>query len=102
MLNSYILDENGTPVVEPDIVKWAQWFETADRHVAEDTIGDVRISTVFLGLDLDHAFGDVTRSILYETMIFGSGHDERQWRYNNKVEALAGHVRAVSMVCHTL
>lgn len=46
----YTLDENGNPVVEPDLMKWAQWMETAQRHVADETIGEARISTVFLGL----------------------------------------------------
>lgn len=54
-MSNYILDEHGVPVVEPDILKWARWFEEHKRHVAETFVGDVRISTVFLGID--HKFG---------------------------------------------
>jgi hypothetical protein len=36
-------------------MEWAEWIETAERHVANDLIDGVRVSTVFLGLD--HAFG---------------------------------------------
>jgi len=56
MSDKYVLDENGQPVAEPDVLKWARWFERKDvRRVASDDVGDVNISTVFLGLD--HAFG---------------------------------------------
>lgn len=95
MGNNYILDEDGNPVEEPDLQRWAQWFETADRSVAVDVVGDVRVSTVFLGLD--HSFG-AGPPLLYETMIFGGEHDEHQERYPNKVAALAGHDRALAMV----
>ncbi|MEI6177668.1 MAG: hypothetical protein WCS43_12315 [Verrucomicrobiota bacterium] len=47
----YTLNENGTPVHEPDLKKWASWFQTADRKVALETIGETKVSTVFLGLD---------------------------------------------------
>jgi len=37
-------------------VEWATWFETGDRRVARKEIGDIAISTVFLGID--HNFLD--------------------------------------------
>lgn len=49
MTNKYILD--GKSVKPASLMEWANWFETADRRVAKDTIGDVDISTVFLGVD---------------------------------------------------
>ncbi len=36
--------------------------------------------------------------LLYETMIFEGPHDGYQERYHNKVAALAGHDRAVTLV----
>lgn len=30
-LNKYTLDPDGKPVLEPDLLKWGKWFETADR-----------------------------------------------------------------------
>ena len=32
MMENYILDGH-KPVLEPDLMKWAMWFEAADRHV---------------------------------------------------------------------
>ena len=92
---NYILDKTGNPVAEPDIIKWAQWFETAKRHVADDRIDQVRISTIFLGID--HSFGE-GEPVLFETMIFGGEHDQYTERYCNKAAALAGHDQAVALV----
>ena len=83
------------PVPEPDLLKWAKWFETADRIVRRDEIDGVRISTVFLGLD--HAFsGGVP--LLFETMIFGGEHDGYQTRAHTWDEAVAQHLKAKRMV----
>jgi len=88
----YVLDDNGEPVPEPDLMKWAACFEEDEkRRLAFDEIGEVHVSTVFLGLD--HSFGD-GQPILWETMIFGGKHDE----YQSKALALEGHAAAVRMV----
>ena len=71
-MNNYILDENGNPVIENDILKWGKWMETNNRHIAEDVVGDVRVSTVFLGIE--HSWGQGF-PVLWETMIFGGEHD---------------------------
>lgn len=76
MSDKYILVD-GVPVAEPDVLKWAEWFEKADRKVAHARISNVDISTVFLGMD--HAFGG-GEPILFEAMIFGGKHDEYQER----------------------
>ena len=49
----YILDEEGNPVPTKDTLAWGQWFEEhpGQRHLAKDRIGNVLVSTVFLGLD---------------------------------------------------
>lgn len=44
------------------IAEWSAWFAVADRRVAETWIDDVRISTVFLGLDHNHGLRRQTRS----------------------------------------
>jgi hypothetical protein len=49
-----------TPVAEPDLIKWAEWFESANRTLARDRIGGKTISTVFLGID--HNFDLVEHS----------------------------------------
>jgi hypothetical protein len=85
-----------TPVPCPWLLRWATWFETADRQVAESLQGDVRVSTVFLGLD--HSFSDHGPPVLFETMVF-IGHDAQDCeRYSTWDEAEAGHARWVQQV----
>ncbi len=90
---NYILE--GKEIVEcNDILKWGKWFQDADRHVAKTEKDDIRVSTVFLGID--HSFGE-GKPLLFETMIFGGKHDEEQWRYSTWEEAEKGHVEAVGI-----
>lgn len=94
MSGQYVL-EGHTPVMCADLLEWAQKFEKANRIVAQDEIGEVRVSTVFLGLD--HSFGGGV-PILFETMIFGGPYDDFQRRYETWDEAEAGHKAALEMV----
>jgi len=96
MSNKYILDAAGVPK-PADLMTWAKWFEgnPDDRIIAQDQIGEVRVSTVFLGLDHQHGKGP---PLLYETMIFGGPHDEYQRRYTTRQQALEGHASAVQLV----
>ena len=68
--NKYVLNDKGEPVLEPDLITWAQWFETSwpARNVAREEVGDYVVSTVFLGLD--HQFGDDGPPLVWETMVF--------------------------------
>lgn len=93
MSQKYILDGHKTRRCN-DTVKWAQWFEIADRRVAETMVGDKRVSTVFIGLD--HQFGDGP-PLIFETMIFGLANDgEYQTRCGTWEEAEEMHRAAVS------
>ena len=56
---------------------------------------DVRVSTVFLGLD--HSFGG-PRPILFETMAFVDNKDVGCERYSTWAEAKAGHQRWVKKI----
>lgn len=67
-LMHYILDEEGNPVPEPDWLKWATWYETAERHVGDTHMGDIHISTVFLSMP--HVALHSDAPMLYETMVF--------------------------------
>lgn len=79
-----------------DLLEWGKWFENREaRKIAADTVDDVRVSTVFLGLD--HAFGDGP-PLLFETMVFGGPHDQWQDRYSTYDEAEAGHKRVLDAV----
>lgn len=82
-----------TAVPEPDLLKWGEWFETADRIVAKTEVGSILISTVFLGLD--HAWHDGA-PLLFETMVFSDTLDALDcWRCSTWAEAEAQHARVV-------
>jgi len=93
-IGKYILDGH-TPVLVKNVVEWAKSFEIENRRVAETVLPDgVRVSTVFLGLD--HNYGD-GEPILFETMIFGGGHNHYQERYTSWEKAEEGHKQAVEL-----
>lgn len=90
----YILDDEGNLKVV-DLMTWARWFETAERQTASDFLGDVRVSTVFLGID--HNFSDDGPPLFWETMIFGGPNDQYQDRYSSRADALLGHAKALEL-----
>ena len=95
----YILDADGNPVPEDDILAWAKWRQNPRNIILKrtDLPGGVIVSTVFLGIDhAFHFFGD-PRPVLWETMIFEGEHDDWQDRYHTKEEALLGHEHAVKI-----
>jgi hypothetical protein len=92
LTDKYILDGHD-PVEEPDLLKWALWFETADRHVRDTFRDDVRVSTVFLGLDMNFGHGP---PLLFETIVFVNGAEQEQARYSTWAEAEEGHENAVA------
>lgn len=72
MLDKYILNSAGEPVVETDLLTWAQAFEKSDRIVKQEHVGYFKVSTVFLGLDYNfHGDGP---PLLWETMVFLKDH----------------------------
>jgi len=94
---NYIIDENKNIVQEPDLIKWANWYETHNRHIGKDYVGRAKISTVFLGID--HNLNRVGPPILWETMIFGGPLDMEQFRCAGSWEqAEAMHEEAVETV----
>lgn len=93
-MDKFILDGH-TPIEEPDVIKWAMWYESANRYVGKTDLPDGSyVSTVFLGLDHNFSIG---LPILFETMVFGGKHDSYQERYSTWEEAELGHQRAVEM-----
>ena len=92
----YILDNNNKPIPKP-VLEASQWLEDNDhrRIVKRDQIGDILVSTVFLGLD--HAW-DSDTPVLWETMIFGGEHNQYQERYTSHEDALEGHEKALTLI----
>lgn len=119
----YILDQHNIVMPEPDLQKWANWMSSSwgdeesykhPRFVKKTDVGDMTVSTVFLGVDYNfESFGD---PIVFETMVFRAmketgcqevvgfnGHDETigslLWgdnrRYSLYAHAIAGHDETV-------
>lgn len=95
-IGKYILNKAGEPVEAHDLISWGRWFEKADRHVGNDTIGDSRVSTVFLGLDHCWTGGS---PVLWKTMVFGGPLDQKQDRCSgSRKDAQLMHARMVRRV----
>jgi hypothetical protein len=92
----YILrDHEAVEATWDEYLEWSKQGFDATKRVAVDTIGDVRVSTVFLMIDHNWLDGP---PILFETMVFGGPFDEWQWRYHTWDEAVAGHRAIVAGV----
>jgi len=85
----YILDENKKPVKCENFMDYANWSADIKNRIVEQTdIGNVKVSTVFLGLDHSFVKGVI---ILFETMVFNGKLDQFQQRYQTWDEAKKGH-----------
>jgi len=48
-MTKFIMRDDGTPV-EVGLLEWARWFDVeANRRIAFDTVGEIKVSTMFLG-----------------------------------------------------
>ena len=82
-----------SPVLEPDLLTWAEWMQTGDRIVAKTEIGASIVSTVFLGID--HQWG-IGPPLLFETMVFTDGDGGGiMLRCSTWLEAEAQHAEVV-------
>jgi hypothetical protein len=93
-------DYDGNPIT---IEEWDRLFRDFERRqVARTELGDVSVSTVWLGLDhrMPPPLSKPGPPLIFETMIFGGGDDldEHCWRWPNQHAALAGHDQAVALV----
>lgn len=95
MMNEKFILKDKKAVVCEDISEWGKFMGNPDRIVKQEDIGDVRISTVFLGLD--HQFGE-GEPLLFETMIFGGKEDQYQDRCSTWEEAEKMHLKAKKIV----
>lgn len=86
-------DRQGNPMTLDEWIAAVETRDTTTRRVAEDEVGDVWVSTVWLGLN--HNTRCDGPPLIFETMVFGGEHDQEAWRYSTEVEAQAGHVAIV-------
>ena len=81
-------------VLEPDLLKWAEWFQTANRLVKRTQVPGGMISTEFLGVDLNFQEGP---PLLFETMTFVDGNESGCKRCSTWSEAEEQHDEAVTL-----
>lgn len=89
-------DREGRPITLED---WAQLRGEDYRRVGGTHIGQLWVSTVWLGLDHGFPLGpdeDNYRPLIFETMVFGPGSCSELFmaRYSTLADAQAGHVEA--------
>ena len=84
-----------SPVVEPDLMTWMEWYEHADRIVAQTEVPGGVVSTVFLGLD--HNFSRTGPPLLFETMAFIDGEAGNCRRTATWLDAEAMHAATVAL-----
>jgi hypothetical protein len=94
-------DRDGKPIT---LERWAELrHQDQDyQRIAEDTVGDYWVSTVWLGIN--HQFGNGP-PLIFETMVFaedGRALEGECWRYSTEQQAAAGHREVVTMVRHEL
>ena len=92
----YMLNHLREPEPVEDAYEWAKWFGTADRRVANDVMGGVRVSTVFLGIDHNHTLSGPP--LLFETLVFGGKLDGDMDRCSTWQQAEAMHKRMLDRV----
>ena len=77
--------------------EWASAFDEryGEKTVRQEHVGDLWVSTVWLGLDHQHGNGP---PLIFETMVFGGRHDSHCERYPTEAAALAGHAAIVQAI----
>jgi hypothetical protein len=84
----YILVD-GQPV-RVDWTVWGPWFENPDnRRVRETEVGEVVVSTIFVGVDTHHRRQGPPQ--LWETIVFAPGRSDYKERHSSHEDALGRH-----------
>ena len=68
--------------------EWNNWATIQNQRIARTEIENTVISTIFIGKN----------NIFWETFISSNDHDGFQVRYQNKEEAINGHVDCIAMI----
>ena len=84
------------PVPVENLMEWAAGFGQDNNRIANDDVGSVHVSTVFLGLD--HNYLREGPPVLFETMVFGGKHDGDMRRYATYEDAERGHKETLTEV----
>lgn len=86
----YVLDKDGNPVKwRGDVTSWALTV-AKQRKIVRTKIGDLTVSTVFLGMD--HSFDESGPPLLFETMIFRDSGDGGSLDFQIRSSSMKGAV----------
>jgi hypothetical protein len=91
----------GRETMQVPLEEWGRWFEEASangqRTIGFDSIGEVDVSTVFLGLDVGIAwmFDERAPPLLFETMVFPDCDLIGRWATIDEAEA--EHAKVVAL-----
>lgn len=103
-INGLYYDRLGVAISQRE---WASLRERDDYYrIGSTTIGDIWISTVWMGLDHGFSFMHPEREyvpIIFETMVFNNASDDRRMdlemdRYATEAQARDGHEQMVQLV----
>lgn len=109
----FILHDH-TVILEPNVVRWALWFEKYDRRVGSSEFAlpvehwfwrllgrkdNYWVSTVFLGVDHNFTSVEETEPLLFQTVIWKNYNQEvYQTRCSTWEQAEAMHSEAIAWV----
>jgi hypothetical protein len=79
-----------------NMFKWGQSMASRDPKIADDHLDEVRVSTIFLGMD--HNSDDDGPPLLFETMVVGGALDQFRMRCTTYEEAEIMHQIVTAMV----
>lgn len=93
----WYFDRDGEPITQ---ARWSELFhDLRYRIVAQDNFGDLWVSTVWIGIDLN--IFDRPPPLIFETMVFHVPQGDDAWdivdmaRYATVAQAKEGHARMV-------
>ena len=93
-MKTYILVDKKPVLVDEKEETFLKFYDDINqRIVAIDRIGDVVVSTVFLGFD--HNFSDQGPPILFESLVMGGAMDDEMIRACTWEEAEKNHKKLV-------
>lgn len=95
-MNMYYKLDGHEVVPLKNVHEWAKYFEHANRHVDKTNIGDVHVSTLFLGLN--HEWDETKPPLLFESMVFGGSLDGEQTHCSTWQQAVDMHATMCHMV----
>jgi len=97
---NHFIFENGKIRPAKDLLEFSEWFsKPGSRRVDLTEINDdVRVSTVFLGINHNFSFDEDNPPVLFETMVFGGEYSDRGWRYTSYGQAKRGHWEIVDCI----